>query len=263
MMSGIKKKLKELFPTINYIYGWVKHFRYYYYILRAPQMHSKALRLAQQKKSLKCVFFVVHYQTWKYDDVYHIMSRSDRFDPIILVCPSVNYGREIMLMHLRDSYNFFAFNDYNVLNSYDETNDRYVDVEKEIGPDIIFYTNPYKGLIDERYYIDNFRNTLTVYVPYAFNNNADHEFCQNLRLRDIQFVVAEVGHLGIVHIKSQAVIDHPEGEGVPRFADGKTVLAKGHIGAENGQLVLCRFMGVGQILLQLIDAGHRPGVIAL
>ena len=185
MMSGIKKKLKELFPTINYIYGWVKHFRYYYYILRAPQMHSKALRLAQQKKSLKCVFFVVHYQTWKYDDVYHIMSRSDRFDPIILVCPSVNYGREIMLMHLRDSYNFFAFNDYNVLNSYDETNDRYVDVEKEIGPDIIFYTNPYKGLIDERYYIDNFRNTLTVYVPYAFNNNADHEFCQNLPLHNL------------------------------------------------------------------------------
>jgi hypothetical protein len=32
---------------------------------------------------------------------------------------------------------------------------------------LVFYTNPYQGLQDFRYYIKQFSNTLTCYVPYA------------------------------------------------------------------------------------------------
>ena len=69
--------------------------------------------------------------------------------------------------------------------SYNYKNGVYVDVRKELAPDIIFYTNPYKGLIDDRYYIYRFRDLLTVYVTYGFGNTKDFSFNFNQPLHNL------------------------------------------------------------------------------
>lgn len=184
--------MKELYSYFYSIFYHLLHplsivesVKYRLLLKTIPLRQRKALKDVQNKRPLKCVFFVVYYQTWKYDNVYKLMEDNPAFDPLILICPIVNYGKEKMLMHLKEGYSYFKAKNYNVILSYNSNNNKYVDVSAEIKPDIIFYTNPYKGLIDDRYYISNFFDYLTVYVPYAFNNNVDFEFCHNLPLHNM------------------------------------------------------------------------------
>lgn len=116
--------------------------------------------------------------SWKYDSVYKMLLNDPNFNPIILVCPQVNRGHEFMLEKLRQCNDFFYQKGYNYICSFNEKTSEYIDANT-LSPDIIFYTNPYKGLIDDRYYIDQFPAALTCYVNYAYNNHI-HEFGFNL-----------------------------------------------------------------------------------
>lgn len=176
--------LSHFMHPLSTLRGVYERVKFFFLLKTLPLRQLLAIRRLHNKRPLKCVFFVVYYQTWKFEEVYKRMSVSPDFDPIILICPIVNYGREKMLLHLREGYRYFKDANYNVILSYDENSNEYINVSKDINPDIIFYTNPYKGLIDDRYYITNYLNYLTVYVPYAFNNNADLDFCHNLPLHN-------------------------------------------------------------------------------
>ena len=137
-------------------------------IIAQPDLHRKAMERVRQKNGpINVVFFAIMDSVWKYDELYNLMVADKRFNPTILVCPVVNYGRDNMLMNMDKCYDLFLRKGYNVIRSYDKANDRYVDVRKELDPDIIFYTNPYEGLIDDRYFIKNFTDTLTCYVTYS------------------------------------------------------------------------------------------------
>ena len=141
-------------------------------IAKAPLLHTEALQRLKNKQSIRCGFFVIFHQVWKCDEIYKEMMTNSRFDPIIVVCPRVNFGKKAMVRTQNECYSFFCEKGYNVIKAYDEVKDVYLDIQ-DLGLDIIFYTNPYHGLIDERYFITNFLNTLTVYVPYMFGNNND------------------------------------------------------------------------------------------
>ena len=140
-------------------------------IKEAPLMHSKALDKVRSKgEPFNVVFFALMDSVWKYDRLYNLMEDDPRYNPTILVCPIVNYGKENMLRNLYQCYDYYKNKGYNVILSYDEKSDTYLDVRSELNPDIIFYTNPYRGLIDDRYYIDKFQDILTCYVSYFFGN---------------------------------------------------------------------------------------------
>ena len=96
-----------------------------------------------------------------------------------------NYGKDNMLLRMKEAYDFFMKKGYAVIKAYDETSDTYVDVRKDINPDIIFYTNPYHNLIDARYFITNYRDLLTVYVPYSINNSCAYDANYNLILYNL------------------------------------------------------------------------------
>ena len=146
---------------------------------------KKALRRLQYKKTIRAVFMAIDVSAWKYDKVFRLMCENPRFEPIIFVCPMVNYGREIMLEKMRESVHFYRDKGYKVVCSYDEKNDRYVDLRNEIQPDLLFYTNPYKDLIDYRYYITNFKDILTAYVSYYFTCSIDMNFNTNIPLYNL------------------------------------------------------------------------------
>ena len=77
-----------------------------------------------------------------------------------------------MVEEMERCYILFKTKGYNVIKSYNKEEENYLDVKKTCGPDIVFYTNPYKGLIDDRYYITNFLDCLTCYAPYCFRESA-------------------------------------------------------------------------------------------
>ena len=144
-----------------------------------------ALKTLKNKEVINCVFFALFEEVWKYDGVYNLMVKHPRFNPVILVCPIINYGKDNMIKRMELCFRSFQKKGYNVMLSYDKDKDTYIDVRNKLKPDIIFYTNPYKGLIDYRYYITKYMDVLTVYVPYFMNSNKDYHMACNLELHNI------------------------------------------------------------------------------
>ena len=166
----VLSKLKCLVPPA------IKFFVRRYYLLFQEWLLIQNVRLEQKdtllklkdKQQIRCVFFALFEEIWKVDNVYRLMDGNSRFEPIILVCPIVNYGYDNMVKRMNCCFEYFKNKGYRTLKSYNESDNSYVDVKKDINPDIIVYTNPYKGLIDDRYYITNFPDVLTIYAPYYF-----------------------------------------------------------------------------------------------
>ena len=154
-------------------------------ILQQAQRHLETIKRLQGKEKIKVAFFAIHSSVWKYDYLYRLMVEHPKFDPIIVVCPVVNYGMENMLQEMDKCYNMFHLRKYNVIRSYNVDTQEYLDVKKEINPDIIFYTNPYKGLIDDRYYITNYPDTLTCYVSYNYGNSCLYDMFHNLPMHNL------------------------------------------------------------------------------
>lgn len=173
-MKELKLTLKKYIPETIWIslikvYNFAKLRALYesYEIKQAPKKHQKALEIVRKKENIKVAFFLIHESVWKYDFLFDLMVQHSKFEPVLFVCPVVNFGKENMLFEMNKSFEAFKKKGYNVIKTYDHTTGEYLDVKKVFSPDIIFFTNPYQGLVDYRYYIKEFSNTLTCYVPYA------------------------------------------------------------------------------------------------
>lgn len=173
----ITRLLKRLLPSrIWKVPSKLKLLLHRFEILNIlPRYQKKALKKLKSKKRIKCVFLALFNNNWKYDKLYQIMLKDDRFEPVILVCPIVNYGRKNMISRMNDCFTYFKSKGYHPIKSYNEDTDTYIDLIRDLNPDIIFYTNPYKGLIDDRYYIDRFPQKLTIYVPYSMQEGKDDD----------------------------------------------------------------------------------------
>lgn len=190
-----KNKIKRLIPHFilvplqrlhNKIGAIKRQYKEAQMISRQPNLHQQAIAKIRRKSDpINVVFFALFDSVWKYDTIFRIMQEDPRFNPSILVCPVVNYSKENMIMNMNNCCNLFKSKGYNVIPSYNEDSDKYVDVRQELHPDIIFYTSPYEGLIDNRYFICNFADILTVYVNYYYSEGKDFNFTCDLLLHNL------------------------------------------------------------------------------
>jgi hypothetical protein len=140
--------------------------------------HQNALKTAIKKNKLKVAFFLIHESVWKYDGVYKLLANDIRFDPIVVVCPYIVDGEEAMILEMNKAFTSAQKKGFNVIKTYDETTKQWLDVKKEIKPDLVFFSNPHKLTKDE-YYIDHFKDCLTCYVPYNFGNSHLYQLMYN------------------------------------------------------------------------------------
>ncbi|WP_228427717.1 CDP-glycerol glycerophosphotransferase family protein [Apibacter raozihei] len=101
--------------------------------------------------------------------MYKLFENDERFEPLILVCPYESYGNEIMVEYMDKAYEGFKSKGYRIKKALNKDG-TWINVEKELKPDIIFFTNPHR-LSKPEYLIENYKNYLTGYVPYNFGNS--------------------------------------------------------------------------------------------
>ncbi len=129
---------------------------------------GKVRELRKEKRPINVLFFALDSNTWKYDSLFKVMQQDPMFSPIVLAVPQVNKGKEFMLLQLKHGMAYYKDKGYNAVCSYNEETDTYVDAFS-FHPDIIFFSNPYDGLVDDRYNIRNYMGkTLTCYLNYTF-----------------------------------------------------------------------------------------------
>ena len=129
-------------------------------------LHKRALSKVRAKKEpLNVIFMVIHESVWKFDRIYWKMKQSNDFNPIIVICPYIAQGEEIMYRDMEKAFTWFESRNYNVINSCDSGN--WIDVKSQLKPDLMFFTNPH-DLTTKKYLAKSFLNILSLYVPYAF-----------------------------------------------------------------------------------------------
>lgn len=185
-----------------------------YFIKKAPKKHRKALEIVRKKEKIKVAFFLTHESVWKYEVLFDLMLQHPRFEPQLFVCPVVNFGKENMLFEMNKTYISFKNKGYDVIKTYDNETGKYLDIKTIFSPDIIFYTNPYKGLVDKRYYVREFPNTLTCYVPYSIPT-VNYEFTYNL---DFHNLVWKIFSETEIHLKMAS--EKQRNKGINRIVSG-------------------------------------------
>lgn len=113
------------------------------------------------------------------------MLKHPRFYPVILICPVVNLGDEMMKLEMKRCFDYFSSKNFNPISAYDLRNNRYLDVSKDLKPDMIFYTTPYFNQSDLRYFITRNLDVLGIYIPYGIANNKDLEYTYNLLFHNL------------------------------------------------------------------------------
>lgn len=193
LISAIKDSFKRncprLFKILTGLYSVVsKGFQKvaeFFMILKAPCLQRRALRKLKGKAKLKCVFFVAEVADWKCDRIYQRMLESPRFEAVIVICPVINYGAANKKQEIQECEEFFRKKGYDYIVSLDENTGALLNVKKVVNPDLIFYTDPYRNLTEDAFYISSYQSTLGLYVPYGFNNNSEFNHSYNLLFHNI------------------------------------------------------------------------------
>ena len=137
--------------------------------LIASLKHRTALKqLKHADLPLNVVFMVFHASIWKFDRLYWKMLASKEFNPVIVICPYVLMGNDVMNKDMNAAFDWYQTNNYNVLKGIDEGN--ILDIKSQLKPDLMVFTNPHK-LTMERFYAPHFIDVLSIYVPYG------HQVC--------------------------------------------------------------------------------------
>lgn len=133
---------------------------FYLYRLSIP---SK-VRILRAKQKIKVLFVVSEVSIWKTEDLYVEMLNHPRFEPVLGVA---------LLTADKPSE---AFRKFGLLTKYlSDKNYSYVelfgnDISGNVKPDIIFYQQPYGGVIDTNLFFCNNKEALFCHVNYGFNS---------------------------------------------------------------------------------------------
>jgi hypothetical protein len=161
----IKNVLKRTLPGT--VKNWLSVKFFYYQLKRVQHNHKKALKRVRKKETIKVVFFLMHEPAWKCESIYRLLSNDERFETVLVVNPFMAIGEENMLNEMNICYETFKTKGYKIVKTFNENTGKWLDVKRELKPDIVFFTNPYQ-LTRPEYYIHNFPDTLTCYIPYSF-----------------------------------------------------------------------------------------------
>lgn len=140
--------------------------------------YKLVLKQKRRKKKIKVAFFVLFESVWKLDGVYRLMEEDDQFEPVIIVCPYSEYGDAMQFREMRKAFTYFQTRGYNVINTYNDYNEEWLDVHKKIKPDIVFFLSPHP-ITKKEYLINNYLSTLTCYVPYTFQTTFNYQTMYN------------------------------------------------------------------------------------
>jgi hypothetical protein len=121
---------------------------------------------------------VLFESVWKLDGVYRLMEEDDQFEPVIVVCPYSEYDYAMQIREMRKTSVFFLRKGFNVINTYNDKNEEWLDVRREIKPDIVFFLSPHP-ITKKEYRINNFLWSLTCYVPYTFQTTFNYQTMYN------------------------------------------------------------------------------------
>lgn len=188
--KSLKNTLKNILPVpmfniLRFIRRKLTYMLFNFKYCKIQINYKNIIKKLKKKEKIKVAFFVDQCAVWKCDGIYRKFLEDKKFDPIVVLVPYMVAGKEIMVRDMNQAYNYFKTKNYNVIKTYNKQTDSWLDVKKTINPDIVFFTKPYQGLTKYEYYIYNWLDSLTCYIPYFYSSGSHNEVFHNLPLQNM------------------------------------------------------------------------------
>lgn len=129
-----------------------------------------AMRL-KDKETIEVAFMLTIPGMWKHDYLFRLMQQHPHYHPYVVIYPYSEYkgfSREEVWKTIRRTEEFIKSRGFEYIIPFDEKKNKWIDIKKNNKPDIVFFASPYRD-VQSKYYIYNFKDSLTCYIPYAFN----------------------------------------------------------------------------------------------
>ena len=154
---------------MNKLYLGLRHCAFKVYLNAIYPVVLKARAKAVGKKDkIQVVFFAVNIAMWRYQGVYELLSKEERFDCHIVLSVFTTINKAQQAEELRQLKAYFdckgiQYHDYDVANGVG------YDVIGKINPDILFYPQPYDETLPGKHNYRNYLSKLWCYCSYSLN----------------------------------------------------------------------------------------------
>ena len=138
----------------------------------------------KQKKTINVIFLAMSIDMWRYDELYRKLRDDPRFNPMIVTAMRENEPVNERIKMQDKLLRYFVAKGYRVIPGYDAEKEAWINLNK-YNPNLIFYTQPYDGIIEDAFEFRHRLFALHCYAPYSFQmskiwwnwNNDLQNFC--------------------------------------------------------------------------------------
>lgn len=152
-----KKHLVSLYNKIRY-----NRIRYKLSVRRRSIFLDEVIK----KAKINVVFIAANLAMWQYSHLYYLMKKNKRFNVNVIIAPLPNYSENERRDNANELKAYFSLNHIEYIDGQDYN----FDIEKELKPDILFYTQYYTHVYKNNYDAWHFRSRLLCAYPYGFKD---------------------------------------------------------------------------------------------
>ena len=149
-----------------------------------PQILKHRAKGIGKKKSIEVVFFAINVAMWRYQGVYDLLAKDERFNCHIVLTSARQFSPEQRVSNLATMRNYFDSLGVSYID-YDEEQDKGFDVKGKINPDILFYPQPYVDQYVDYHRYDKFYDKLLCYIPYSINVLKEDNWIYDLNFHNL------------------------------------------------------------------------------
>lgn len=148
--------------ALNYIY--LHGYKY-----RANERcHRLLIKDVDTNKPINVTFIAMNMAMWRYQRLWELMNSDSRFNVSIVLSPCIDYDRDQSISELQKLRAHFSKHGMPYVD-YDLEHDAApVDIRAALDPLVMFYPQPYEGLLTPQHDCTAFYDRLICYYPYAF-----------------------------------------------------------------------------------------------
>ena len=147
---------------------WRKLYLKRYIPLVIAKRQARYVKKLKEKDHVNVVFLPMSVAMWKYQHIYKLFKKDPRFHVYIFLNPFANFTKQQRIEQLQTMRAYFDERKMEYVDYELEAGKPMIDIRSVVDPDIIFYTQPYGGVMEETRRCFHFYDKLLCYVPYAF-----------------------------------------------------------------------------------------------
>ncbi len=153
-----------------------------------PLILKRRAKAIGKKDKIEVVFFAMNIATWRYQGVYDLLSKDERFNCHVVFTVAQTYTKEQQSADLEQMRAYFDSKKIKYVD-HDVKNILGYDVKSKINPDILFFPQPYDDIFLSNHDYKKFTTKLICYIPYSINVVKEADWLYDLDFHNIAWKI--------------------------------------------------------------------------